>query len=127
MAEEMNQNCDCAENNCQCEEQNCQCDSKDCAKECSVRGYDVLALIFCICPIAVSIFRIDYQNPDNMLQLAFKMLVFLAFPFISAVLSLKKSDKCRTFGPIVFATVFILAVVYAVIMFLGISDGGKLF
>ena len=40
MEEEMNQNqCECGENNCQCEEHNC-------SKECSVRGYDILALQF---------------------------------------------------------------------------------
>lgn len=121
MEEEMNQN------QCQCGEDNCQCEAKDCAKECSVRGYDILALVFCICPITVSIFGIDYHNASGMLHEALKMLAFLAFPFVSAVLSLKKSDKCRTLGPIVFTTVFILAVVYAVILMVGIADGGKLF
>lgn len=121
MEEEMNQNqCECGENNCQCEEHNC-------SKECSVRGYDILALIFCIYPIAISIFGIDYHSADVMVQTGVKMLSFLAFPLISAIISLKKSDKCRTHGSIVFTAVFILLVVYSVILLVGFTDGGKLF
>ena len=105
------------------QEVNCE----NCEKSISLIGYDILALIFCICPILASIFTIDYHNPNNIVQTAGKMFIYALFPFIISVLGMKRADKAKTISNNVFSFVFVLLVVYFVILLVGFADGGKLF
>lgn len=105
------------------QEENCE----NCQKVISLVGYDLLALIFCVCPILTSIFAIDYHNANNIVQTAGKMFVFALFPLIISIIGLKNADKAKTISHVVFSIIFVLLVIYFVILLVGFADGGKLF
>lgn len=107
----------------QCE----NCTDEKCSKDNCLIGYDICALIFCVFPLLTSIFGIDYHNANNIVQSAFRMLVYSVFPLAITIISLKKSDKFKTISSAVFSFLFVLMLVYGVLLLIGFVDGGKLF
>ena len=111
------------------EEENMQCENcadKNCNNNCLI-GYDLCALVFCFYPLVTSIFGIDYNNASVMLQTSFKMIIFALFPFAISIVGLKKSKTNKTISPAIFSLVFIIMLIYAVLILVGITDGGQLF
>lgn len=107
----------------QCE----NCAGRKCGNDDCLVCYDICALVFCIFPLLTSVFGIDYHDANSIVQTAFKMLVFSLFPLAVSLIGLKKSDKFRTISPAVFSFTFVLILVYAVILLIGLTDGGQLF
>ena len=124
--EEIMQNENNQQENC---EQNCEqkCEKECCTNGFSTVGYDICGLILCIYPILTTIFAIDYHDANEIVQTGLKMLLFCAIPFAIAKIGLKKSNVTKSLSSLLFSVIFVLIVVYAVILLIGIADGGQLF
>lgn len=93
----------------------------------STLAYDICALVFCVCPLLITIFTIDYHNANIIVQSAGKMLAFSLFPFAIALIGIFNKDMKNETSHIALSAVFLLDIVYLMILLIGFLDGGKLF
>ena len=105
----------------------CNCQECNCEKKHSTKPYDILAIIFCICPVLALLFTIDFHNATNIVQTACKAILLSIFPLVISVIGIKDTERENHTSHIANTTVILIDVIYAMILLIGFLDGGKLF
>ena len=109
------------------EEIQCNCQECNCEKKHSTKPYDILAIIFCICPVLALLFTIDFHNATNIVQTACKAILLSIFPLAISIIGIKDTERENHTSHIANTTVILIDVIYAMILLIGFLDVGKLF
>ena len=105
----------------------CNCQECACEKKRTTKPYDILAIIFCICPVLVMLFSIDYHNATTIVQTAGKAILLLIFPLVISIIGIKDTERENHTSHIANTVVCMIFIIYAVLLLIGLLDGGKLF
>lgn len=111
----------------QCECQECQCEEFKNPSARTTTPYDICAIIFCIFPVLAELFTINFHDASSIVQTSLKALELSLFPLVISIISAFEHERKNDSSHIALTVVILIDVIYAMILLIGLLDGGKLF